>query len=408
MQPAFAHEPTSPDTSKYDDVDLCDPKTHDDPWEMLEYLREHDPLHWDPHNEVWYVFRYDDIVAIARDPETFTSTEGNRPNLPPDPSMIHQDGEAHRRQRGLVAQGFSPKYIRGLEPKMRAIVEDLIDQRMPYGDMDLVEHLAAPLPMRLIGEMLGVPLEKHATVREWIDKFLQGGMGPQYVDDAVNEAFGEFCVHHEEMVAERGEDPRGDDLLSRWMRAELEGQKLTEEQLLFEHTLLNVGGAETTRSAISGGIEALCRNPEQYQYLADNVGNAAVIENACEEIIRWVTPFHNMFRTATRDVEMHGKVIKKGQMVGMQYPAANRDPRHFPRPYTFDVKREWPTKHISFGYGSHFCLGASLARMELKITLEIVLRRLTNMKLAPGKEPKWLSSSFVRGPKEVWVTFEKR
>src|SRR5690606_10746577 len=231
----------------------------------------------------------DDIVEISRDPETFTSTEGNRPHLPPDPSMIHQDGEAHRKQRGLVAQGFSPKYIRQQEPHIREIVIELLTPRIPEGTMDLVEHLAAPLPMRVIGDMLGVPREKHASILELIDKFLQGGQGPQYVDDAVNEAFGAFAEHHEEMLAAIGEDPRGDDLLSRWIRAELEGEKLTEDQLLFEHTLLNVGGAETTRSALSGGLEELARHPDQYELLYQKLDDREFVENACEEIIRWVT-----------------------------------------------------------------------------------------------------------------------
>jgi cholest-4-en-3-one 26-monooxygenase len=395
-------------TKKFQDLDMCDPKTHDDPWEMLEYLRENDPLYWDPHNEVWYVFRYDDIVEVSRDPETFTSTEGNRPHLPPDPSMIHQDGETHRKQRGLVAQGFSPKYIRQQEPHIREIAIELIERCIPEGRMDLVADLAAPLPMRVIGDMLGVPREKHSTILGWIDKFLQGGMGPQYVDDAVNEAFGEFCVHHEEMLELIGENPQGDDLLNRWLRAELEGEKLTEDQLLFEHTLLNVGGAETTRSAISGGLEELARNPEQYELLRQKLDDREFVENACEEIIRWVTPFHNMFRTATRDVEMHGKVIKEGQMIGLQYPAANRDPRHFKDPYKFDITREFDTKHISFGYGSHFCLGASLARMELRVSLEEFISRIKNLRLDPASPPVWVSSSFVRGPKSTPVLIERR
>jgi len=395
-------------TKKFQDLDMCDPKTHDDPWEMLEYLRENEPLYWDPHNELWYVFRYDDIVEISRDPETFTSTEGNRPHLPPDPSMIHQDGEAHRKQRGLVAQGFSPKYIRQQEPHIREIVIELLTPRIPEGTMDLVEHLAAPLPMRVIGDMLGVPREKHASILELIDKFLQGGQGPQYVDDAVNEAFGAFAEHHEEMLAAIGEDPQGDDLLSRWIRAELEGEKLTEDQLLFEHTLLNVGGAETTRSALSGGLEELARHPDQYELLYQKLDDREFVENACEEIIRWVTPFHNMFRTATRDVEMHGKVIKAGQMVGLQYPAANRDPRHFKDPYKFDITRDFTTKHISFGYGSHFCLGASLARMELRVALEEFVSRIKNLRLDPAHPPVWVSSSFVRGPKSTRVLFEAR
>src|SRR5690606_7558772 len=189
---------------------------------------------------------------------------------------------------------------------------------------------------------------------------------------------------------------------------ELEGEKLTEDQLLFEHTLLNVGGAETTRSAISGGLEELARNPDQYELLHSKLDDREFVENACEEIIRWVTPFHNMFRTATRDVEMHGKVIKEGQMVGLQYPAANRDPRHFKDPYKFDITRQFDTKHISFGYGSHFCLGASLARMELRVSLTEFISRAKNLRLDPDSPPVWVSSSFVRGPKKTQVLFDKR
>src|SRR5690606_33343343 len=176
---------------------------------------------------------------------------------------------------------------------MRAVVKELLGAQLPKGEMEVVSHLAGPLPMQMIGQMLGVPLEKQPQVGQWINAFLQGGMGPQYVDDTVNDAFGGFCEHHQEMVDARGEDPQGDDLLSRWMRTEIDGEKLEEDQLLFEHTLLNVGGAETTRSAIGGGLLALCENPEQFQYLADHVGDREVIDNAIEEIIRWVTPFHN-------------------------------------------------------------------------------------------------------------------
>jgi cytochrome P450 family 142 subfamily A polypeptide 1 len=224
--------------------------------------------------------------------------------------------------------------------------------------------------------------------------------GPQYVTDEVNEAFSNYMEHHEAMMVER-QEKLGDDLLSTWIKAEIDGEKLNEEQLLFEHVLLLVGGSETTRNAIAGGIEMLIKHPEQWTYLASHPEGVA---NAIEEIIRWVTPFINMYRTATRDFELHGKTIKEGQMIGLMYPAANRDPRHFKDPYKFDVRRNpLEEKHIAFGYGSHFCLGSSLARMELRVTLEELFKRIERFEFKPGTEPKWVSSSFVRGPASIPV-----
>lgn len=391
---------------KYRGVDMCAPETHDEPWEMYDYLRENDPIYWDEHNEVWIAFRYDDIVDIARDPATFCSTEGNRPNLPPDPSMIHQDGEAHTKQRGLVSKGFTPRAMREIEEHCYEIVAELIAAFRDKGEFDVVSDLAALLPMRLIGEMLGVPYEKHDTLREWVAKFVNGGNGPQYVTDEVNDAFGEFCEHHAEMIAEREGNEGDSDLLLRWMNAEIDGQKLTEEQLLFEHALLLVGGAETTRSAVAGGLEMLAQCPDQWAYLRANVDDEKVIATAIEEMIRWVTPFNNMYRTATKDVELRGKTIKQGQMIGMQYPSANRDPRVFKEPYKFDVRRDpKEEKHISFGYGSHFCLGANLARLELRATLITLLKTLETISLKPGGRNEIVSSSFVRGRTHVDLVF---
>ncbi|MCA9576164.1 MAG: cytochrome P450 [Polyangiales bacterium] len=391
---------------KYRGVDMCAPETHDVPWEMYDYLRENDPVYWDEHNEVWYAFRYDDIIEIARDPATWCSTEGNRPNLPPDPSMIHQDGDSHAKQRGLVSKGFTPRAMREIDEHCHAIVAELIGAFRDKGEFDVVDDLAALLPVRLIGEMLGVPHEKHPTLRRWVQTFTAGGMGPQYVTDEVNEAFGEFCEHHAEMVEEREGNTGDTDLLLRWMNAELDGQKLEEEQLLFEHALLLVGGAETTRNAIAGGMEMLARNPDQWAYLRANIDDEKVIAGAIEEMIRWVTPFNNMFRTATRDVELRGKTIKEGQMIAMQYPSANRDPRVFKDPYKFDVRRDpKEEKHISFGFGSHFCLGANLARLELRATLTSLLRALETVSLKEGGRNEIMSSSFVRGHMHCDLTF---
>ena len=391
---------------KYRGVDMCAPETHDDPWKMYDYLRENDPIYWDEHNELWYAFRYDDIVEISKNPVDFCSTEGNRPYIPPDPSMLHQDGAQHAKQRSLVSKGFTPRAMRESEEFCEKIVAELIGAFEDRGEVDIVEGFASPLPAMLIADMLGVPREKCPTLRRWIGVMVPGGQGPQYVTDEVNDAFGEFCEHHAEMVAEREGNPTDADLLLKWMHAEIDGEKLDEDQLLFEHALLLAGGVETTRNAIAGGMEMLANNPEQWAYLRANVDDDAVIESAIEEMIRWVTPFTNMFRTATKDVEIRGKKIQEGQMIGLMYPSANRDPRVFEEPFRFDVRRSpRPEKHISFGFGSHFCLGANLARLELRTALRALLRRFETVALNPGGRHDWASSSFTRGPKHMDLVF---
>ena len=387
-------------------VDMCAPETHDDPWELYDYLRENDPVYWDEHNQLWYVFRHDDLLAISRDPVTFCSTEGNRPNLPADPSMIHQDGTAHAKQRGLVAKGFTPRAMKDIEASCAETVDDLLAAFLSRGTFDAVEELAAQLPARLVASMLGVPQEMTPTLRRWIEIMVSGGQGPQYVDDTVNEAFGEFCEHHEGMVSEREGNDGETDLLLRWMHAELDGQKLEEDQLLFEHALILAGGIETTRNAIAGGLEMLAQDPEAWAYLRANVDDERVIGAATEEMIRWVTPFANMFRTATRDVELRGKTIQEGQMVGLMYPAANRDPEVFKDPHRFDVRRDpREEKHVAFGFGTHFCLGANLARLELTTTLVALLRKMKTLELSPGGRRDKLSSSFIRGLAHIDLTF---
>jgi cytochrome P450 family 142 subfamily A polypeptide 1 len=384
-------------------VDLCAPETHDEPWELYDYLRDNDPLYWDEHNELWYAFRYDDVLAISRDPATFCSTEGNRPNLPADPSMIHQDGTAHAKQRGLVAKGFTPRAMKDIEASCVDTVNALMAAFLERGSFDAVEDLAAQLPAQIVATMLGVPHDMTPTLRRWIEVMVSGGQGPNYVDDTVNDAFGEFCEHHEMMVAER---EGNDDLLLRWMHAELNGEKLEEDQLLFEHALILAGGIETTRNAIAGGLEMLAQDPEAWAYLRANVDDARVINAAAEEMIRWVTPFTNMFRTATRDVELRGQTIREGQMVGLMYPAANRDPSVFTDPHRFDVRRDpRAEKHLAFGFGTHFCLGANLARLELETTLVALLRKMKTLSFAPDGRRERLSSSFIRGLAHLDLTF---
>ena len=382
---------------KFQKLDFCAPSTHDNPYEMYDYFLEHEPIRFDETNDVWEVFRYDDIVAIERDAETFINGEGIRPNIPPDPGMIYQDGELHNKQRALVSSGFTPRQMRKMEDRAHEIVTDLVDKMLAKDEVDIVTDLAGALPSRLIADMLDIPLEKRERVLNWINLIIAGGQGPEYVSDEVNDAFGNFCEHHEEMYQDRiAAGCTGSDLLTIWINAEINGEKLDESQLLFEHVLLNVGGAETTRSAIAGGLERLSNDQKQYDALYED---PSLIPNAVEEILRWVCPFVNMYRTASRDYELHGKVIKEGQQVGLTYPAGNRDPRKFEDPHTFNIFRDFSkeAKHLSFGLGPHFCLGSSLARLEIRQSLEEMTQRVKRISSPEGKPPVYVSSSFVRG-----------
>ncbi|MEM9727757.1 MAG: cytochrome P450, partial [Myxococcota bacterium] len=393
---------------KFEVVDFCDPKMHDNPYEMYDYFLEHEPLYFDTKNELWQVFRYDDIVAIERDTETFISSEGVRPNIPGDPAMIYQDGEQHNKQRALVSSGFTPRQMRKMEDRAREIVVELVDDMLAKDEVEIVTDLAAPLPLRLISDMIGTPEDKREPVRQWIATMIQGGNGPDYVTDEVNDCFDKFITHHEQMHQERLDAGcTGSDILSIWMNAEIDGEKLDESQLLFEHILLNTGGAETTRNAIAGGLERLANDPSQYDALCED---PSLISNAVEEILRWVCPFINMYRTASRDFELHGKVIKEGQQVGLTYPAANRDPRKFKDPHEFNIFRDFNKegKHLSFGLGPHFCLGASLARLEIRLSLEEMTRRVKRIRIPEGKEVAYLSSSFIRGLQDFPAILEPR
>lgn len=385
--------------------DLLHPDTHtDDPWPMYTYLREEEPLYWDEKNELWAVSRWEDIVTVAGDETVFCSTEGNLPNMPPDPSMINQDGDQHTLQRKLVSHGFTPSRMRALEGVVRSTVVELIEAVQEAGRCDAVDDLARPLPLRLIGDMLGHPREDHAMLGELTDIMVLGGCGPDYVGDEVNEAFERFLDYHTAAVAARQEAPK-DDILTIWMNAEINGQKLEEDQLLFEHVLVNVGGSETTRNVLSCGIEMLIRHPDQRQYLIEHLDDEDAVHRAVEEMIRWSTPFTRMVRTAVNDVEMHGKTIRAGQQVMMMYPAATRDPRVFENPDVFDIRRPAAKHNIAFGHGRHLCLGMNLARLEIRTFFEELLRRIPDMQFAPGTEPVKRRSSFLRGLISLPVVF---
>lgn len=372
-----------------------------DPYPALAALRATEPVYFDERTQLWALLLHEDVCRAEKQPELFSSAPGSRPHTPPQASMIDSDDPQHTRRRRLVYSGFTPRHIAAWEPHVRELVTQLIDAVAARGACDLVADLAAPLPMIVIAEMLGVRPEDRDTLQHWSDTLISAADGPEHVSDEVLHTAAEFYTYARDVIAARRRQPR-DDLISTLVHASIDGQSLTEEELLAESLLLLIGGNETTRNVISGGMEALMRHPAQRDML---VADPSRIPVAVEECLRWVTPIINMARTTTADVEMRGRTIPAGAEVLLMYISANRDERVFDRPDVFDVTRD-PNPHIAFGLGTHFCLGASLARLEVRVMFSELLRRLPDMRLAdPDASVARTPSSFIRGIPSLPVTF---
>ncbi|MEY2569805.1 MAG: cholest-4-en-3-one 26-monooxygenase [Acidimicrobiaceae bacterium] len=373
-----------------------------DPNPGYAWLREHAPVWRDERNAIWGIARHADIVAIEKDPKTFCSGEGFRPNTPPDGSMISQDDPRHTRQRRLVYKGFTPKQVAGMEDHCRAIVRSILDEVGPLGACDFTQDIAVPLPMIVIAEMLGVRVEDRDRLQHWSDELIKGADGK--FTEGVMEQFADFCDYITEVIDDRRANPR-DDLTSILTHAEIVDDDGTTHALdlstlISELLLIMVGGNETTRNVISGAMEALAANPVQRKALLADPSQLPV---AIEEFLRWVTPIVNFRRTATRDADVAGVPIAAGESVLLLYGSANRDEAVFgPTAPELDISRN-PNPHIAFGFGTHFCLGASLARLEIKVMYEELLARLPDIELA-GPVVR-TPSAFIRGIASMPVTF---
>jgi cytochrome P450 family 142 subfamily A polypeptide 1 len=367
-----------------------------DPHRHFDWLRTHAPVYWDEASRLWGITRHADVMELSKRPEAFCSGGSSRPDAPPIPSMINLDDPAHRRRRGLVSKGFTPLRVADHEPSIRQICADLIERAATKGRFDFVRDIAAPLPMTVIGDLLGVAREDHDMLLRWSEDMIGGlsATAPPAAYDAAFRAYGEYSTYHHQVVADRRARPKQDDLISVLVHAEIDGERLDDDALLQESLLILIGGDETTRHVISGGMYALLRNPDQHRRLIDEPRR---VPGAVEEMLRWVTPIQNMNRTATRDLELHGQSIHAGDKVLLLYPAANRDETVFRDPHRFDVARE-PNPHVAFGgYGAHFCLGASLARLELRVMFEELTKRLSTLELASEEPPRLRPSNFIVG-----------
>ena len=380
------------------EIDLLDGRFYaEDPHPALRWMRRHEPVYRSESalGAVWGLALHADVVAVSRDPATFCSRASSRPDAPPIPSMINLDDPLHLRRRSLVNRGFTPRRVAAHEPRIRALCADLIERARAQERFDFVAAIAAPLPMIVIGDLLGVAPEDRDALLRWSEDLILGTSASATPEAraAALAAFNEYAAYNARVVADRRRRPPQEDLMSVLVHAEIDGQKLDDEALLQESLLILVGGDETTRHVISGGMYALLSEPEQRARLR---ANPAGIPTAVEEMLRWVTPIQNMARTLTRDVELRGQQLRAGEKVLLLYPSANRDDNVFAQPDRFDVARS-PNDHLAFGHGAHFCLGASLARLELRVVFEELLRRLPALELASEEPPRRRPSNFITG-----------
>ncbi len=388
------------------------PEFNADPYPFYHRLREADPVHQSPLG-FWVLTRYDDCVMVLRDPRfgragfegLLESVYGNtveQGRLPT--SMLFRDPPDHTRLRGLVSRAFTPRVVEGLRPRIQQIVDGLLDRVQGAGRMEVISDLAYPLPVTVISEMLGVPEEDRERIKQWSADIARSldAIGlptdPGIVDRGRTgrRAIGDYF---RSLIPDRKKRPRG-DLLSLLIEAEEQGDKLSEGELLATCVLLYIAGHETTVNLIGNGLLALLRHPEELERLRDA---PSLIQSAVEELLRYDGPVQRTARITNADVELGEQKIPKGSMVVPVIGAANRDPAHFPDPDRLDVSRP-DNRHIAFGFGIHFCLGAPLARLEGQITLGTLLHRLPRLALSTER-PEWRESQVLRGLKALPVSF---
>ena len=362
-------------------VDLVAGTFWADPHAALTWMRENAPVYWDERGGVWGIARYHDLRQVSRAPEVFSSAGGIRPAVPGLPMMIDMDDPDHWHRRKLVNRGFTPRQVRDQAAKVREVCDTIIDAVCEQGTCDLVWDIAAPLPLIMIGDALGVAPEDRADLMRWSDDMMRALVGIEDAEAmvAAASAFEGYQSYARRVIAERRAEAR-DDLMSVLVHAEVDGDRLDEDSLVHESLLILIGGDETTRHVISGGMYQMIAHPDQW---SDLVADRSLIPTAVEEMLRWVSPIKNMARTVTRDVELGGQRLAEGDKLLLLYPSANRDGEVFAEPFRFDMRRQ-PNEHVAFGFGPHFCLGNSLARLELTTMVDRLAERLPDLRLGDG------------------------
>lgn len=379
--------------------DPFDERTRRNPFPLYAQARREHPVYRHEGLPVVSVFRYDDIQAILRDPSTWSNVFPPPPGFTrPDhlpPSMLMLDPPEHTRLRGLVQQAFTPRRVRELEPRIEAIAEQLASDLVTRGTADFVATFAYPLPVVVIAEMIGVPAEDRELFRHWSDALVEnlggGLLGPPSPEALAKElaAVEAMRAYFVERVEERRRKPR-EDLLSALVAAELEGSRLTFDEMLQMLVLLLVAGNETTRNLIANAVYTLIEHPESERQLRAHPEH---VPSAVEEVLRFASPVQCDVRYLVRDTEVAGRHVEAGTIALLWLGSANRDESVFPDPDVFDIARA-DNRHLAFGFGPHFCLGANLARLEAQVALRVLLRRVRQWQLATS-DPLPLHPSLI-------------
>ena len=396
---------TIPDTIV--NIDLADGNFYADRQasrEAYRWMRANQPVFRD-RNGLVGATTYQAVIDAERNPELFSNTGGIRPDTPGMPYMIDMDDPAHLLRRKLVNAGFTRKRVTEKEPSIGRLCDALIDAVCERGECDFVRDIAAPLPMALIGDMLGVLPEDRGMLLKWSDDLVTGlsshidpaGMEAQ----AVMNAFAAYTEFTMDIIGKRRAEPT-DDLFSILVNAEVEGQRMSDDEIVMETLLILIGGDETTRHTLSGGTEQLVRHRDQWDAL---VADRSLLPGAIEEMLRWTSPVKNMCRTLTADTEFHGTELRQGEKIMLLFESANFDESMFENADQFDIRRD-PNSHVAFGFGTHFCLGNQLARLELRLMTDRVLDRLPDLRLAADGDVLPLRpANFVSGLESMPMVF---
>jgi cytochrome P450 family 142 subfamily A polypeptide 1 len=373
--------------------------------EAYRWMRANQPVFRD-RNGLAGATTYQAIIDAERNPELFSNTGGIRPDTPGMPYMIDMDDPSHLVRRKLVNAGFTRKRVTEKEPSIARLCDTLIDAVSERGECDFVRDIAAPLPMAVIGDMLGVLPEDRGMLLKWSDDLVTGlsshidpaGMEAQ----AVMKAFAAYTEFTMGIIAKRRAEPT-DDLFSILVNSEVEGQRMSDDEIVMETLLILIGGDETTRHTLSGGTEQLVRHRDQWDALVAD--SDALLPGAIEEMLRWTSPVKNMCRTLTADTEFHGTELRLGEKIMLLFESANFDESMFENADQFDIWRD-PNNHVAFGFGTHFCLGNQLARLELRLMTDRVLERLPDLRLAADDDVLPLRpANFVSGLESMPMVF---
>jgi cytochrome P450 len=391
------------------DLDLF---LHGDPYAAFAQLRREAPVYWHERKGrgFWAVTRYDDALRVYHDPGTYSSERGislQFDDAVPDQAgsgmmMILTDPPRHNKIRQVVSRRFTPRAINAYAPEVRKICDEIIDSVIERGECDFVVDIAGKLPTAAICEMLGIPAEYRDQMYALGNQSI-GTQDPEYNQgrsamETGRNAMAEFFSYFAKLIDERRKNP-GSDLISAFTLGDIDGTKLTDLEILFNCFLLIIGGQETTRNATSGGMLAVINNPAQRIKLRNDL---SILPTAIEEFLRWTTPVTHILRTARKDTELRGEKIREGDKIVVWNVSANRDEEVFRAAESFDVMRT-PNDHLAFGHGEHFCIGSHLARMEMRVMVEQVMKRMPELELAGA--PERLRSNFVAGIKHMPVRF---